>query len=273
MNVLDIQIIFGFLLAVVVGTTLGLMGSGGTILTVPILVYVMGVDPVLATTYSLFAVGITAAIGAIRSGAQRNVDFEKVVVFGLPSLLTVFLTRTFVLPLVPEVFIIGTREIHQAVVLMVIFSAVMFTSAVSMIYGGDLFIGADNRRMNGRRGYAVVQGVAVGFVTGVVGAGGGFLIIPVMIQFFQMSIQRAVGTSLVIIAVNAIFGVLGDIEKLGDIDWPLLGGYTFFTIAGMLIGFFLSNRIPGGVLKKMFGYLILSVGLYVLFKEVVSLYR
>ncbi|MFD1769936.1 sulfite exporter TauE/SafE family protein [Sphingobacterium suaedae] len=259
--------ILGYFLAIVVGITLGLVGSGGSILTVPILVYTMGVDPVLSTTYSLFAVGVTAVVGSLKGFYQGEVDLRKVVSFGIPSLLMVFVTRTFILPCIPEIFIIGDWEIHQATVLMIVFAVVMLASAWSMIKGHSFaFVEKHTARRFGS-GQIVMHGMLVGLVTGVVGAGGGFLIIPALVHFYHMPMKNAVSTSLVIIAVNAGFGLLGDVEKLPTFDWQILGGYTGLAIGGIFVGFYLANKISGDQLKKLFGYMILLVGMYILVKE------
>lgn len=258
----------GFAFAILVGMTLGLVGSGGTILTVPILVYIMGVDPVLATTYSLFAVGTTAFIGGLRGLRKGEVDLAHVCHFGIPSLLSVFLTRTFLLPLVPEVIYIGSFSIHQAVVLMLLFAVVMLASAISMIRSATSLSILPSVPSSSNRMTVGIAGMLVGFVTGVVGAGGGFLIIPVLVNFFHLSIRRAVATSLLIIAINSFFGLMGDLEKFRDFDWYLLLGYTLFTIGGIFAGFSLSKKISSSLLKKIFGYFILAVALAILITEV-----
>jgi len=259
--------LLGLILAVIVGITLGLVGSGGTILTVPILVYAMGVNPVIATTYSLFAIGATAVVGGIKGFYKNEVDLQKVITFGLPSLLMVFIVRNYMLSLVPEVFVFGSWEIHREVVLMILFALVMIASSYSMISGtGISFVRTSKRNSESVR-QVVAQGLFVGFVTGVVGAGGGFLIIPTLVSVFSLPMKKAVSTSLVIIAINSAFGLLGDLEKFPEFDWYLLLSYTFFTIGGIFIGFFLSNKMDGEQLKKSFGYLILIVGIFVLLKE------
>jgi len=255
--------LIGFLLAVLVGITLGLVGSGGTILTVPILVHVMGVDPVLATTYSLFSIGISSLVGAVRGFAAGEVDVRKILAFGLPALLMVFAMRTFILPLVPEIIVIGSWEIHQAALLMALFAVVMTASSISMIRetAPPFFLSVGERETP--VGMVVLLGMLVGMVTGTVGAGGGFLIIPALVHFFKMPMKNAVSTSLVIIAVNSLFGVLGDVEKLPVFDWPLILGYTLFAVVGIFVGFRLSDRMDGRKLGKLFGYLILAIGVYV----------
>lgn len=263
--------LLGLALAIFVGITLGMVGSGGTILTVPILVYVMGVDPILSTTYSLFAIGITSSIGAVRGVFTAEVDVQKVLTFGIPSLLMVFITRTFFLPLVPQVITIGPWDLHQSVVLMFLFALVMLSSAFSMIQGDDKPIEEGEAIRKVPLQLVVAQGIVVGLVTGVVGAGGGFLIIPALVNFYRMPIRRAVSTSLVIITINSLFGVLGDLEKLEEFNWNLILGYTVFTIVGLFVGFFLSNKVSSANLKKMFGYMILIVAVSVLIRELSNL--
>lgn len=259
--------LLGLALAIIVGITLGLVGSGGTILTVPILVYAMGVNPVIATTYSLFAIGATAIVGAVKGYYKKEIDNRKVLAFGLPSLLMVFIMRNYMLSLVPEVFIVGSWEVHREVVLMLLFGGVMLASSYSMIRGTGFSCVRTSKRNGDSIRQVVTQGLFVGFVTGIVGAGGGFLIIPTLINVFKLPLKKAVSTSLVIIAINSGFGLLGDVEKFSDFDWSLLLSYTFFAIVGILIGFLLSAKIDGEQLKKGFGYLILTVGLFVIIQE------
>lgn len=260
------MIVLGILLAIVVGITLGLVGSGGTILTVPIFVYIMGVDPIISTTYSLFAIGVTSFIGGIRGIITRNVDIKKALTFGIPSLLMVYLTRMFILPLVPDVFVIGSYSIHQKKALMILFAVVMLGSSISMIRRREEQI-EQNKEKEASISKVVVDGGVVGLVTGLVGAGGGFLIIPALVNFFQMPIKRAVSTSLVIIAVNSFFGLLGDTEKFDRFDWQILLSYTVAVIVGMFVGFSISKGVGGSKLKVIFGYLVLFIGIYILLSE------
>ncbi len=261
------MVILGYLLALLVGITLGLVGSGGTILTVPIMVYFMGVDPVLATTYSLFAVGVTSFIGSIRGIYNREADLNKIVLFGVPSLLMVFLTRSYILPFVPEVIVIGNWRFAQELVLMVLFAGVMLVSGMITIHGANV----KNERIllagNVKTIVLIVQGIVVGLVTGVVGAGGGFLIIPALVNLYGISMKRAVTSSLVIISINSFFGILGDIEKFPTFDWPILLGYTMLAIVGIFFGFQLSDKFQGSSLRKAFGVLLLLVAFYIFVRE------
>lgn len=257
--------IFGSLLAIIIGITLGMMGSGGSILTVPVLVYILHVDPNLSTTYSLFAIGVSSFIGSIVNFNKGTIDFRKVLNFGFPSIITVFLTRQFFLPFVPEVFTIGPWIIHQNTVLMIFFACVMILSAFSMINKKIEQNWKAEKKYS--KGATIGQGIGVGFITGVVGAGGGFLIIPALINFYKMPVTKAVSTSLAIIAINSLFGLVGDLEKFTIFDWNLVLQYTGFLILGMFIGFYLTRFFNGNQLKTILGFLIFFVGIFIIFKE------
>lgn len=260
--------ILGYILAIIVGISLGLIGSGGSILTVPILVYVMGVNPVLATAYSLFIVGSTALVGGVQSAMQKKVDFKTVLIFGIPSIAAVYATRMWLVPLIPnEIFSIGSLVITKPIALMLLFAVVMILASVSMIRPGK------NKELdeNGPRVYnypmILLEGTVVGILTGLVGAGGGFLIIPALVLLARMPMKLAVGTSLFIIAAKSLIGFIGDLQGSEIIDWKLLGIFTAFSVAGIFIGILLSKKIPGQKLKKGFGWFVLVMGIYIIVKE------
>jgi len=260
--------ILGYVLAIIVGISLGLIGSGGSILTVPILVYVMGVNPVLATAYSLFIVGSTALVGGVQSAMQKRVDFKTVLIFGIPSIAAVYATRLWLVPFIPsELFTIGSLVITKSIALMLLFAVVMILASVSMIRPGK------NKEMheNAPRVYnypmILLEGTVVGLLTGLVGAGGGFLIIPALVLLARMPMKLAVGTSLFIIAAKSLIGFIGDLQGSEIIDWKLLGIFTAFSVAGIFIGILLSKKIPGQKLKKGFGWFVLVMGIYIIIKE------
>ncbi len=261
--------LLGYALAVLVGISLGLIGSGGSILTVPILVYVMAVEPVLATAYSLFVVGATALVGGIRNATEGKVDFRTAVVFGIPSIATVYLTRAYLIPLIPDtLFSVGDFQLTKSVALMVLFAVVMMMASVSMIRPSKQ--GEDNESSATiRYNYPMIllEGSLVGILTGLVGAGGGFLIIPALVLLARMPMKLAVGTSLFIIAAKSLLGFLGDLQNREGIDWLLLSLFTAFSVVGIFIGSFLSKKIDGGKLKTAFGWFVLVMGVYILFKE------
>ncbi len=261
--------LLGYALAVLVGISLGLIGSGGSILTVPILVYVMAVEPVLATAYSLFVVGATALVGGIRNATEGKVDFRTAVVFGIPSIAAVYLTRAYLIPLIPDaLFSVGDFQLTKSVALMVLFAVVMMMASVSMIRPTKQ--GEDNESSATiRYNYPMIllEGSLVGILTGLVGAGGGFLIIPALVLLARMPMKLAVCTSLLIIAAKSMLGFLGDLQNSEVIDWLLLSLFTAFSVVGIFIGSFLSKKIDGGKLKTAFGWFVLVMGVYILFKE------
>lgn len=261
--------IVGYFLAALVGVSLGLIGSGGSILTVPILVYVIGVNPVLATAYSLFIVGSTALVGGVQSALQKKVDFKTVLIFGIPSIAAVYATRMWLVPLIPkELFSIGNLAITKSIALMLLFAVVMILASISMIKSGKKKV-EENVNVPMKYNYPMIllEGAVVGLLTGLVGAGGGFLIIPALVLLAKMPMKLAVGTSLFIIAAKSLIGFIGDLQGDQIIDWKLLSSFTAFAVAGIFIGIFLSKKISGDKLKKAFGWFVLVMGIYIIIKE------
>lgn len=260
--------IIGFALAVIVGITLGLIGSGGSILSVPILVYVMGIEPVLATAYSLFVVGTTALVGGVQKARLQLVDFNKVLLFGIPSLLAVFATRRFVVPNIPEVvFSTSYFTLHKSVLIMTVFAIVMIVAAVRMIQPFKAEGDTKDHTINVYR--IIGNGLLIGCVAGFVGAGGGFLIIPALVFLARTPMKIAVGTSLFIVATQSLIGFLGDLHSEQIIDWKFILLFTFFSVIGIFIGGAISKVISGEKLKKGFGWTVLAMGVYIILKELV----
>lgn len=260
--------ILGYVLAALVGISLGLIGSGGSILTVPILVYVMGVNPVLATAYSLFIVGSTALVGGVQSAMQKRVDFKTVLIFGIPSIAAVYATRMWLVPMIPaELFSIGSLTITKPIALMLLFALVMILASVSMIRTGKKKEVSEDAPMSYNYPMILLEGTVVGVLTGLVGAGGGFLIIPALVLLARMPMKLAVGTSLFIIAAKSLIGFIGDVQVTKNIDWTLLGMFTAFAVVGIFIGILLSKKISGEKLKKAFGWFVLVMGIYIIVKE------
>jgi uncharacterized membrane protein YfcA len=262
---MEVNHYIGYVLAVIVGITLGLVGSGGSILSVPILVYVMGVEPILATAYSLFIVGTTALFGGVQKAKQKLVDFKKVVLFGIPTILAVFITRKILVPSIPEViFSTASFTLHKSVLIMVVFAIVMIAASVRMIKPLKEKINNDDT-LN----YVSIflQGLFIGFVAGFVGAGGGFLIIPALLFLAKTPMKMAVGTSLFIVAAQSLIGFVGDIRPEQNINWNMLLIFTACSIVGVFIGSYLSKKIEGEKLKTGFGWFVLAMGIFIILNE------
>lgn len=254
--------IFGYLAAVVIGVTLGLMGGGGSILTVPVLVYLFGLPASLATGYSLFIVGATAAIGAGLMARRGLVVGRAALGFALPSFLTVWLTRHFLLPALPA----SLGQVSLDTLLLVFFAALMLATAASMLRGRKEAGGGATEPVDLRQ--LVPPALVVGGVTGLVGAGGGFLIVPALTLAVKLPIKRAVGTSLAIIAANSLFGFFSDAKIRGEAQWGFLLALTVLAAGGMGLGTLLSKRIPGERLRPAFGVFLLVMGTYMVAREI-----
>jgi len=259
------MVVMGYTAAVLIGISLGLIGGGGSILTVPVLVYLFGLSPVTASAYSLFIVGSASLVGAAGKVRQRLVSFRSVLYFGLPSLLTVFVMRKWVVPAMPEVFFsVGDFHFTKAVFTILLFAVLMIAASLSMISNKGVVAAGAAPKLNPVR--IAVQGVVTGLVTGMVGAGGGFLIVPALIWMLGLPVKTAIGSSLLIIAINSLSGFLGDVLNV-HIQWDLVLSVAALAIAGIFIGNLLSKRIAAIHLKKGFGWFVLAMGIYIIVKE------
>ena len=258
--------LFGYLAAAFIGLSLGLIGGGGSILTVPVLVYLFGIDAVTATAYSLFIVGATSLVGSWPKYQEGLVDLKTALAFGAPSIVAVYLTRAWLVPFIPDpVFSTAEFELSKRLLLMGLFAVLMVFASLSMIRDKKPVAAAAGAQ-GFRWGLILLEGAVVGVLTGLVGAGGGFLIIPALVLFTGLPMKKAVGTSLLIIAAKSLIGFTGDLGRLQP-DWTLLGLVTAIAIAGILLGNVLARRIDGAKLKKGFGWFVLVMGIYILLKE------
>lgn len=259
--------IFGYIASIFIGVALGLIGGGGSILTVPVLVYLLSVEPVLATAYSLFIVGTTSLVGSSSYFKKGLVNVRTAVVFGIPSIVAVFLTRAYIVPAIPgELFSIGNLLITKSILLMLIFAVLMIFASYSMIKKDKNEADVNNSHQVFNYPLILVEGTVVGILTGLVGAGGGFLIIPALVILSKLPMKEAVGTSLVIIAAKSLIGFLGEGTDIA-MDWKLLLIVTAFAIVGIFIGMALSKKIDGKKLKPAFGWFVLVMGIYIIIKE------
>lgn len=266
------MVITGYLASALIGVSLGLIGGGGSILTVPVLVYLFGVEPVMATAYSLFIVGVTSLVGSMPKYLDHEVNLKTAFIFGLPSIAAVYATRAWVVPIIPDpVFTVGTLVVSKAMLLMLLFAGLMIPVALSMIRSREQAAEAeatDGSEVKQHFNYKMIllEGTVVGALTGLVGAGGGFLIIPALVLFSGLPMKQAVGTSLLIIAAKSLFGFLGDASQY-HLNWWLLASVTVLAVVGIFLGNRLSKYIDGEKLKKGFGWFVLAMGIYIITKE------
>ncbi|MGB0883034.1 MAG: sulfite exporter TauE/SafE family protein [Vicingaceae bacterium] len=259
--------ILGYISAILIGLSLGLIGGGGSILTVPILVYLLGIEAAeTAPAYSLFVVGTASLIGASIKYKQGFVDLKTSIIFGIPAIFTVYATRRFLVPSIPdEIFTIDNFIFTKRIFVMGLFAILMILASVSMIKGRK------DKQQEGEQKFnyplILIEGVLVGVLTGLVGAGGGFIIIPALVMLSNLPMKKAIGTSLAIIAAKSLFGFLGDVANI-SIDWKLLLVFTALAVAGIFIGNQLSHKIDGSKLKKGFGFFVLIMGAIILIKEI-----
>jgi uncharacterized protein len=261
--------IIGYIASVIIGISLGLIGGGGSILTVPVLVYLFGVSPVPATAYSLFIVGATSLVGTFPKYKRGQVNIKTAIIFGIPAIAAVYATRAFLVPLIPnEIFSAGSFSVTKSIMLMLLFAVLMVFASVSMIREKKPVNGNENKKDIQKFNYPMIllEGAVVGVLTGLVGAGGGFLIIPALVLFSKLPMKQAIGTSLLIIAAKSLIGFTGDLSQY-KMDWPLLLTVTALAVTGIFIGNWLSHQIHGDKLKKGFGWFVLIMGIYIIVKE------
>lgn len=267
---MDSIVIIGFAAAIVIGISLGLIGGGGSILTVPVLVYILGVNPVLATAYSLFVVGSTSLVGAATYMKKGLVNYKTALVFAIPSFIAVFLTRKFLVPALPDpLFTLGEAIITKNIGIMIFFALIMLAASYSMIFAKKCVDCDEDEPIVFNFPMIALEGSVVGVITGIVGAGGGFLIIPALVLLAKLPMKMAVGTSLLIIAAKSLIGFLGDLSTQA-IDWQLLLIFTALSIVGIFIGSALSKKINEKVLKTGFGWFVLIMGIYIITKELLA---
>ena len=262
--------ILGYIASLIIGISLGLIGGGGSILTVPVLVYLFGIEPILATAYSLFIVGSTSLIGAVPKFKQGLINMKTAVIFGIPSIVAVFATRKFIVPAIPRVvFNMGEFEVTKSLLMMLLFAVLMVIASISMIKSKEEVDEGEKIVSQQKFNYPLilVEGIFVGVLTGLVGAGGGFLIIPALVILSKLPMKQAVGTSLLIIAAKSLIGFTGDLSHF-VMDWKLLIIVTLIAVAGILLGDLMNKKISSEKLKKGFGWFVLVMGIYIIIKEI-----
>lgn len=258
--------ILGYILAIIIGLFLGLLGGGGSILSVPVLRYIFDYSAYDATAYSLFVVGVASIIGTASYIKENQVDFKVLFSFGLVASISAFLNRNYVVPSIPEeIYSFGEISITRDFLIMMLFAVTMFLSAKTMIRKkGNV---ESDKSKSAPIIFSIITGLIVGGFTSLVGAGGGFIIVPVLVKFYKMPIKTAIGTSLSIIMINSLAGFSGQALIDTSIDWPFLVKFSGIASLGILIGVYLSNIIPSKTLKPIFGWFIVVMSIFILVKE------
>ena len=263
MNIIEI---LGYIGAFVVGLVLGLSGGGGSIITVPVMVYLVGINPVTATAYSLFVVGCTSSIGALQNFRKKLVDVKTAIIFAIPAFTVVYLTRRYLVPAIPDiVFTFNDFIVTKDIFIMAFFAIIMILASLSMLRS-KRDIPNPGFKSNINVPKLIIIGVGVGLLTGIVGAGGGFLIIPALVILAKLPMKTAIGTSLFIISINSLIGFTGDLQNR-EIDWQFLLIFTAISILGIIVGVYASKFISGTKLKKGFGWFTLIVAFYIIYRE------
>ena len=261
--------ILGFFGAFIVGLILGLIGSGGSILSVPILVYLFGINPVTATAYSLFIVGTTSLIGSIKNLRKKLINYSSTLLFSFSAVITVYLTRKYVINLIPQT-IINSRSLSLSKdqLIMLLFSLLMLVAGFLMIKRTPKTIVGlkQTKTIAPNKLLIFAEGSLIGFLTGFIGAGGGFLIIPILVILSNLRMKVAIATSLAIISLKSLIGFLGDVQNL-EIEWLFLLTFTLISVIGIFIGQLFSQRVAEKKLKMIFGLFVIFIGLIIVLIE------
>lgn len=256
----------GYIAVMLVGIALAVIGGGGSILTVPILVYLFRLPADLSTSYSLFLVGISAAFGAIQYGRQGLVAYRIGAIFTVPAFIGVFAVRRFLMRHIPDSFEFLSMVVTKDRLILLVFATIMILASVSMIRSPSNSKNRKKPKNNLNTVLVATEGLIVGAVTGFVGAGGGFLIIPALVLLAGLPMKEAVGTTLMIIAIKSLLGFTGDIGSLA-IDWRFLGVISTISVAGIFIGGRIAKFVSSEMLKPLFGYFVLLMGAIIMSQQ------
>lgn len=258
------MIFIGGIFAILMGMILSLIGAGGSIMTVPILVYILGLPATIATSYSLFIVGSTALVGAFTYWRRGEIFIQKSLMFAGPALIAVWCTRTIFLPAMPQM-LLGVALDHW---IMLLFSFLMLVAAALMFKSKNEISNATTTKISTSEIFKLmISSTSVGFITGIVGAGGGFLIIPSLVAIFKFTIKQSVGTSLVVIAINSFVGFVGDYSTGITLDWLLLISFIVCTVSGIFIGSKISHHLNAKNIKLFFSFFSLVLGISILIHQ------
>jgi uncharacterized membrane protein YfcA len=255
-----------YMASILIGLCLGLIGAGGSILTIPVFVYILKTDPVASTIYSMFIVGCCSLVGSILSFYKKLVDLKTALLFGMPSVTGVFIARKLIFPILPEkLFFIGSFEVTKDDLIMISLAIIMFFISMKMLKRSvEPIMKNDTPRR--RTALVLLQGTITGIITGLLGIGGGFLIVPALLLLLRLPVRSAIGTTLVIITINSTAGFVSSYSSI-PMEWTLLIKFALGSIVGIIAGTKLSERIQANNLKKSLGWFIVFTSVYILYRQ------
>lgn len=255
-----------YLAALGIGLSLGLIGAGGSVITIPVFVYVLKKDPLSSAVYSMFVVASSTAIGSIRSVIKKQVNIQVFLRFGIPSVAGVLIARLVIFPSIPhQLGSIASHLILKDMAFMLSLAIVMLLASASMLRAGTVRRNDAATEVPGLS-QLMIRGFLVGLLVGMLGIGGGFLIVPALYVLARLEIKQAIATALLIISVNATFGFLASFRSI-NIDWLILLKFAAGTSVGILAGRKLAAKLSGGLLKKIFGYFLLILSAFIIYKQ------
>jgi uncharacterized protein len=261
MKILEICVI-----SISIGMSLGLIGAGGSILTIPALVYILKIDPLTSSVYSMFIVGTSSLVGGIKSFSKNLVDFRIVTLFGFPSLVGVLIARNIIYPSIPaQLHPINNFTVSKSGLFMFCISVIMFYVGLKMLIKSEKDQ-IHEKFKDSKSLLLPLQGLFIGTLTALLGIGGGFLIVPALFFWTNLPMKKTVGTTLVIIAINALVSFLNSYSKT-ILNWHFLLLFSAGSMIGMFLGIKTREVITGIHLTKMFGWLVLGISLFIVYKE------
>lgn len=250
------MVAIGYMLAVVVGLSLGLMGGGGSILTVPIFVYVLGYDPKLAIAMSLPVVGVTSLVGATSHWKAGNVNLRTAGAFGVIAMIGAFAGARL------GTLVNGQVQLTLLATVMLVAAVMMFRSARRSPSAGA----ASEQPRSMPPALLVPIALGVGLMTGLVGIGGGFLVVPALVLLARAPMKQAIGTSLLVIAMNSASGFAGYLGHV-QVPWLFMAGFTAFAVVGILVGTYFVRFVSQRALKQGFAVFLIVMGMFVIYKN------
>lgn len=260
--------VVGHFFIFLMGLILGMMGAGGSILTIPIFVYLFNMEPFIAATHSLFVVAVTALFGSFSYIRKKEISVVKGITFIIPSFLGVVFAKKFILNIIPMTIYRSSHiQITKNFIIMTVFSILMMAASWTILKNKIYEAHFNNKKSH--RLVMALLGFVVGVVIGFVGIGGGFIMIPVFVILMGLKMREAIGTSLVIISINALFGFLLSLNEFSVlINWQFLSIASLIAILGALMGSRYSHLINEKKLKFFFGWAILYLSLFIIGEQI-----